>query len=127
MKRTWNVSADITGCQSVGTYEAETGEQAIEMASEDVSTSFCHHCARRIENAEIVAMHAESGGDMVSQHESNWEDAARKAGWRPPAKKRAQKRRGPSDARRQPVGDVGVVATEELVAALAGEGGLDLA
>ena len=91
MKRTWSVSATIVGSQHVGTYDAETGEEAIEMAGEDVSTSFCHQCTGKIENAEIVAMHAESGGDMVSQHESNWEDAARKAGWRPPAKKRAQK------------------------------------
>ena len=90
MKRTWNVSATIVGSQHVGTYDAETGEEAIEMAGEDVSTSFCHQCTSKIENAECESMTAESGEDLVSDEET-WEDRARKAGWRPPAKKRAQK------------------------------------
>ena len=42
-------------------------------------------------------------------------------GARQPLDQRAQERRGPADAGREPVGDVGVVAAEELVAALAGE------
>ena len=92
MKRTWNVSATIVGSQHVGTYDAETGEEAIEMAGEDVSTSFCHQCSRRIENAEVSAMTAECGDELVTKEEApSWEDRARKAGWRPPAKKRAQK------------------------------------
>ncbi len=91
MKKTWMVTAAVVGSKYIGKYEAETGEEAIELAYADADVSLCHRCARKIENAEVEYMSAECGNDVVSGEET-WQDKARAAGWTPPKK-------GPKKAR----------------------------
>jgi hypothetical protein len=88
-KRTWHVSAVIVGNQYVGAFDAESGEEAIALASLDARTSLCHQCSHVVQDADVECMTAESGDDVVTNEET-WQDRARAAGWTPP-KKRARK------------------------------------
>lgn len=91
MKKTWTVTAVVVGSKYIGKYEAETGEDAIEMASADADVRLCHQCSDECEDATIESLDASSGDDVVSDREA-WQDRAREAGWTPPKK-------GPKKAR----------------------------
>jgi hypothetical protein len=91
-KRTWSVTAAVVGSKWMGDYEAETGEEALEMAREKADVSLCHQCSDECEDPQIEHMSAESNGEVVTDEET-WEDRARAAKWTPPkAKKGARKR-----------------------------------
>lgn len=51
----WTVTGVVTGSKYLGTYEAETAEEAIEMAleSEAASCSVCHQCSSQVEDPQI--------------------------------------------------------------------------
>lgn len=52
--KTWNVNAAATGGVFLGQFEAETAEEAIQMAlNEAASVTLCHHCAQKISDPEI--------------------------------------------------------------------------
>lgn len=90
----WNVTASIAGSKYLGTYEAKTGKEAIEMAAENASASLCHACSREVEDAEVqfcIATNDTTGKEVTDRDEPNWEGKAIAAGWRPPAKKKARK------------------------------------
>lgn len=55
----WSVTGTVVGSTWVGIYEAETAEEAIELAQPDVSVSVCHQCARKISDPEVEDFHAE--------------------------------------------------------------------
>lgn len=87
MKKKWSVTAVVTGSKHIGTFMAETGEKAIQMAydSDTCDVSFCHQCDTECEDPQIGSLVASSGDDVVDEHES-WQDRARAAGWTPPKK-----------------------------------------
>lgn len=92
MKRKWHVSATVVAGHYVGEFEAETGEEAIVMASEEAHVRACYQCARGIQDPELIKFVAESGDDLVeNEPEVSWEEQARAAGWTPP--KKASKKR----------------------------------
>lgn len=55
----YSISASVVASKHIGEYEAETEEQAIEMAWKDASVSVCHYCSRQIDEPEIEELHAE--------------------------------------------------------------------
>jgi hypothetical protein len=61
----WQVTATVTGCKSLGEFEAETEEEAIALAeiSEGVYISLCHQCADECSDAECTKFHADAIGD----------------------------------------------------------------
>lgn len=58
MKR-WNVYAAVHASAYLGEYEAETEDDAIEMALNEASVSVCHYCAKKIQDPEIGEATAE--------------------------------------------------------------------
>lgn len=52
MKR-WDVHALVVGGKFIGTFEAETAQQAEEMAWRDAGVYLCHQCARECDDAQI--------------------------------------------------------------------------
>ena len=56
----YNVYAHVVGSKFLGTFEAETPEQAEQMALDNNgSVNICHHCAEEIEDAEIDSVTSE--------------------------------------------------------------------
>lgn len=56
----WRVNGTVTGGKYLGTYEAETAEQAEEMAMEAEGTiTFCHECSKNLGDFEITKALAE--------------------------------------------------------------------
>lgn len=50
----WNVYGKVQATKFLGTFEAETAEQAEEMALEkNGHVSVCHQCCREVEDPEI--------------------------------------------------------------------------
>ena len=88
-KKTWSVNAAVAGGKHIGDFEAETGEEAIEMASRSASVDLCHQCASECENAECEWMTAECGDEVVTTEET-LEDKAIAAGWTPPKAKKGK-------------------------------------
>lgn len=74
MKR-WAVIGVVTGSKYLGTFEAETAEQAIEMALEGdtASCSLCHHCSRECEDPEIERAVASEDDDDARPHRAQGE------------------------------------------------------
>lgn len=55
MSKVWNVYAQISGGQFIGQVEADTKEQAQELADKlEVDTSLCWSCAAKIEDPEVT-------------------------------------------------------------------------
>jgi hypothetical protein len=54
-KKKWDVTGVVTGSKYLGTYEAETEQEAIEMAlnSDRAGCSLCHQCTTECEDPEI--------------------------------------------------------------------------
>lgn len=53
-KRRWNVYGAVSATKFLGTFEAETAEEAEEMAMEaNGHVSVCHHCADEVSDPEI--------------------------------------------------------------------------
>lgn len=92
-KRRWSVSGAVVGGTFVGDYEAETGQEAIEMARGDADVSICRQCSGNISDLTVERLVAECGGETVEDEpDEDWQDKARAAGWTPP--KRARKTKG---------------------------------
>jgi hypothetical protein len=55
IKKKYNVYGTVTGGAFLGQVEANSMEEALEIAEAgDLSVYFCHHCAKLCENAEIT-------------------------------------------------------------------------
>lgn len=93
MKKTWTVSASVVGGKHIGTYVADTGEEAIQMAQADADVRFCHQCDGECENAECETFTASCGNEVVTDVVPDWESKARAAGWTPPKTKKPRARR----------------------------------
>ncbi|WEG13967.1 hypothetical protein PU629_06260 [Pullulanibacillus sp. KACC 23026] len=61
----FNVYAVVTATKYIGEFEAETKEEAEQMAweSEDAYVSVCHQCANEVDGAEIERMVVEEESD----------------------------------------------------------------
>jgi len=89
--KVWTVTAAVFGGHHLGEFEAETGDEAIAMAVRGAGVSLCHECSRDISDPQLERFVAECGDEVFEDEPSRtWEDQARAAGWRPPAKKRAK-------------------------------------
>lgn len=55
----WAVLGKVVGSRYIGSYEADTAEEAVEMATRDAHVSLCHQCSGQIEDPEVVEMEAE--------------------------------------------------------------------
>ena len=57
----FNVVGVVTGSKYLGCFEAETAEEAVEMAlkSDKASVSVCHHCSEEVEDPEVQSARAE--------------------------------------------------------------------
>ena len=57
----WNITGAVRGSKYLGIFEAETKEQAIEMAlnSDECHVSLCHQCSSECEDPEIDEVFAE--------------------------------------------------------------------
>lgn len=53
------IHATVVASKHIGEYEAETEEQAIEMAWEDAYVSICHQCSGEVDEPKIDELHAE--------------------------------------------------------------------
>ncbi len=60
MKR-FRVSGIVTGSKLIGEFEAESAEEAKEMAYEsgEVDVNICHSCANECDDAQILELDAE--------------------------------------------------------------------
>ena len=92
----WHVSAAVHAGKFLGTFEAETGQKAIEKAMRrNGDVSVCHHCDSEVSDPELGAITAtsEDGQEVVEGAEPTWQEQARAAGWTPPEEKRASRAR----------------------------------
>lgn len=89
----WSVSACVAGSKHLGTFTAESGEDAIQQALDDNGdVSLCHQCSRQCEDGEAISASAEAeDGTEAHWSDDSWEGQARAAGWTPPKKKRTKK------------------------------------
>jgi len=56
----WDVYGEVRGNKYLGQYEADTKEQAEEMAlKKNGDVAFCHQCSGECEDAEVVKAAAE--------------------------------------------------------------------
>lgn len=57
----YDVFASVTGSKYLGSFEADSEEEALHKAadSEECHASFCHQCANNCEDPEVVAVSAE--------------------------------------------------------------------
>ena len=55
----WAVFGKVVGSKYIGSYEAETAEEAIELAQKDAYVSLCHQCSGECEDPEVDEMVAE--------------------------------------------------------------------
>ena len=60
-KKKWHVSATVVGSKYLGEFEADTAEEAIELAgaSDAAWVNLCHQCAEECEDPQIdhIAAH----------------------------------------------------------------------
>jgi hypothetical protein len=59
MKKKFNVYGVVTGTKFLGVFEANTKEEAIQMASPEASACLCHQCDSECQDAEIHDIIAE--------------------------------------------------------------------
>lgn len=61
----WRVSGTVVGSAYLGEFEAETKEEAEEMAlnSDAASISFCWQCSDQCEDPEVQSVHADEVTD----------------------------------------------------------------
>lgn len=57
--KTWSVVAIISASKYIGEFEAETAQEACDMAWEVASVNLCHQCADEAEDPEITEILAE--------------------------------------------------------------------
>ena len=55
----YNVTGAVHASTYIGEYDANTPEEAIELAYNDAGVSLCHHCARKISEPEVCELIAE--------------------------------------------------------------------
>ena len=56
----WSVVGKVIGSKYLGTFEAETAEEAIDKAlGENGSVNLCHKCSSECEDGEVVDAEAE--------------------------------------------------------------------
>lgn len=55
----YNVYGVVTGTKFLGEFEADSPEDAIEMATDEASVSLCHQCDKEVDGAEIHKIEAE--------------------------------------------------------------------
>jgi hypothetical protein len=58
-KKRWRVNGTVVGGKYLGEYEADTAEEAVELALDEAHVSFCHQCSGECENAEVEDATAE--------------------------------------------------------------------
>lgn len=65
----YSVSGAVHGSTWIGEYDANTPEEAIELAYNDAGISLCHECARKISDPEVLELTAEDveTGDATSE------------------------------------------------------------
>lgn len=56
---TFHCYAAVTGGKYLGEFEADTAEQAVELAWHEAHVSLCHHCSREISDPEVDSITAE--------------------------------------------------------------------
>lgn len=59
MKKKYSVVGVVSGSKYLGTYTADSEEEALNMAAEDAHVSMCHQCDSECEDPEITDMVAE--------------------------------------------------------------------
>lgn len=59
MSKTWNVYGVVVGTKFLGTFKAETEQEAVVLAEREAHVSLCHQCAREINDPAIEEIRAE--------------------------------------------------------------------
>ena len=68
------------------TAEADTPDDAIELASDDLWPSLCHQCSDEVELGDIYGFMVYDANDKVVHDDAKtWQQHARAAGWTAPA------------------------------------------
>lgn len=69
----YSVSGAVHGSTWIGEYDANTPEEAIELAYNDAGISLCHECARSVSDPEVCDLTAEDveTGDATSEATTN--------------------------------------------------------
>ena len=55
----FHVSATVLGSTYIGEFEADSEEEAIAKAEQEVQVALCHQCSKHYNNIEITEMFAE--------------------------------------------------------------------
>lgn len=58
-KKKYHVTGAVTGSHYAGIFEAETPEEALELANRETHLSMCHQCSSDCEDPEFNAVDAE--------------------------------------------------------------------
>jgi hypothetical protein len=69
----YSVTGAVHGSTWIGEYDANTPEEAIELAYNDAGVSLCHECARSVSDPEVCELTAEDveTGDSTSEATTN--------------------------------------------------------
>lgn len=69
----YSVTGAVHGSTWIGEYDANTPEEAIELAYNDAGISLCHECARSVSDPEVCELTAEDleTGDATSEATTN--------------------------------------------------------
>ena len=59
----YDISARVVGSKYIGEFEADTKEEAIELAWKKAWVSLCHQCSSECEDAEIEDLYADEVND----------------------------------------------------------------